>query len=214
MVEPWTAIVTAVVAVFAFGLSAYSVWYAQFRDTPLKFIINKWTVLGLEVVRPQGNFVSGAFLINVSIINQSNKSKIVKDILFEATDVNGEMFVYNPVAIFDFHYYSANLGSANMLKAQKGIVPLPLEISPKSTYIYEDYVLMLPLNKQTSFSLQDQPIIVEVKVCERGDRYRKITEQTLNDDSLRNLKSGSFSAVESSSILATRQSYIDTTKGM
>ena len=201
-----------VVAALAFGLSVYNVWYAQYRDTPLRFVINQWTILGLDVIRPQGNFVSGAFLINVSIINQSNKSKIVKDILFEATDVNGDMFIYNPVAIFDFEYFSSNLGKANMLKAQKGIVPLPLEIPPKSTYNYEDYILMLPSNTQTLVSFHDQPIIIEVMVCEWRDQYRKVTEQTLNDDSLKNLKSGSFSAVESSSILASRKSYIDTTK--
>lgn len=213
MEESWTSIIAAIVATLAFVFSIYNIWYAQYKDTPLKFVINQWTILGLEIISPQGNYISGAFLINVSIINQSNKSKVVKDILLEATDANGKMYVYNPITIFDFQYYSANLGSANMLKAQKGIVPLPLEIPPKSTYKYEDYILMLPFDKQTSFSLQDQPIIVEVMVCERGDKYRKVTEQTLNDDSLRNLKSGSFSAVESSSILISRRSYLDTAKG-
>ncbi|MCH7574809.1 MAG: hypothetical protein IIA59_06760 [Candidatus Marinimicrobia bacterium] len=204
---------TAMVAVLAVGLSIYNIWYTQYKDAALRLVINKWTVLGLGITGPQGNYVSGAFLINVSIINQSNKSKVVKDILLEARDANGKTYVYNPVAIFDFQYYSANLGSANMLQAQKGIVPLPVEIPPKSTYKYDDYLLMLPFNKQASFSLQDQPIIVDVMVCEKGDKYRKVMEQTLDDDSLKRLTVGSFSAVESSSILASRRRHIDTTKG-
>lgn len=207
MVESWTGPVTAMVALLAFILSIYNIWYSQYKNTPLKFVINKWTLLGLEVITPSGKFISAAFLIEVSIINQSNETKVVKDIVFKTTDVNGKTFLYNPIAIFDFKYYSANFGNVNMLQAQKGIVPLPLGIPPKSTYKFEDYLLMLPYNKKTSFSLQNQPINIQVLVCEDRMNYIEVESQIISDDSLKKLSVGHFSAIESTSVLESRDKY-------
>lgn len=209
MLESWTEIVTALVAIIALGISIYNIWYTQFRDEPLRFVINKWTLLGLEVKRKTGNFISAAFLLNVSVNNQSNKTKIVRDIVLKVKDNKGNVFLYNPVALFDFQYYSSNLGSANMLKAQKGLVPLPVEIPPKSNYKFDDYLLMLPFNKKTSFSLQDQPLNIDVFVSEKEDEYYKVTEQFIENEDLKKLKNGSFNAIESSSIVDSRKKFED-----
>lgn len=200
----YTEVITAIVAVIALGISIYNIWYTQFRDEPLRFVINKWTLLGIEVKAETANFISAAFLINVNIINQSNKSKIVRDIVLKVKDNKKEVFIYNPVTLFDFQYYSSNLGSANMLKAQKGIVPLPIEILPKDNYMFDDYLLMLPFNNKTSFSLQDQPLKIGVFVSEKDDEYYKIAEQFIDNEELKKLNNGSFNAIESSSVVDSR----------
>jgi len=207
----WVDITNSAIAVGALLFSLYNFWYSKFKKSKLRYICTKWTALGASENKADGSVVRSAFfLLDISIRNEGAKSQSTRDIFLKITDKDNNVYHFNPLAIFDFQYYSSNLGRANMLKAQKGIVPLPIEIKGNTTYKFDDYVLFLPYgdSQKNGLNIDNTPLTIEVLVNDDSRFYKKITEQLVTDKDVAKLGNGNFSAFETSSILSDRETYL------
>jgi len=208
----WIDLFNSIIALGALAFSIYNFWYTKFRRTRLTYICNGWTILVSSKRDKSGNHSekSAFFLLDISIRNEGAKSVSIKDFILRATDTHENIFYFNPVSLFDFDYFSSNMGNANPLKAQKGLVPLPLEIPSNTNHKFDYPILFMPWSKANKdiLNLDDYPIKVEVLVNDEFKDYEPVATQLVKEDSVKDIKQGSFSAIESTATVKKRIEFI------
>ena len=201
-------IINSIGVLGALAFSLYNFWYNKYRKSALHYICNKWTVLGMTKEKDGVRSKTACFLVDIAIRNEGAQSISVFDILLKVKDSQKNIFYYSPVTIFDFDYYTNNMGNANMLRAQQGIVPLPVAVDGNSTYKFNNYVQFLPWDKITGPDLENIPLVIDVLVKDEIRNYEKVAHQLLYKD-IEDLDNGSFSSVESTITIETRENYIE-----
>jgi|SRR5699024_941116 len=195
-------------ALGALAFSLYNFWHNKYRKRELQYVCTKWTVIGMTKREENIESRTAGFLVNISIRNEGAQSIEVGDIVLKVIDRDNSIFYYSPVTLFDLDYYSDNLGNANMLKTQKGLVPLPVLIEGNSTFVFGNHLLFLPWDKINGVNLDKVPLQIEVLVKDELSNYEVVANQYLNEEDTESLQNGSYSSVESSYTKKKRESFI------
>ena len=206
------SIITIITSVLAIIISCYSVWYTKFRKGKLQFNCTRWTAIGLQVKDQNNTFIGATIALDISIVNDGAKPKLVKDFLLFANTSTGKEIVYSPVMIFDITNYASTLGGNNRIgKAQKGLVPLPALVQEQSSYKFEKEILFMPLDKKTAINVQsDPPCTLKLYALIDDEKdYELISTQTVESKDIGQLKNGSFSSFESNVATSNRESFIN-----
>jgi hypothetical protein len=210
----WFNICNALIALGALSFSIYNFWYSKFKKAKLTYICNGWTILIASKRDDEGNLDDNSplFLLNISIRNEGAQAITLKDFILKVTDRNEKVFYFAPISLFDFDYFSSNLGNASPLKAQKGLTPLPLEIPANTTYKFGYCILFGPYDYaiENIMNLDDLPMQVEVLVNDDFQKYKTVSTQTMEEENIKGISQGSFSAIESTPTVEARKKFIET----
>jgi len=196
------------VGVLAFILSLANFWFNFLRKAKPSFVCSRWTTIG---VQHGDGFPRAAFAVKISITNNGVKPLTVKDFLLVARDKNSTLFYYDPILLFDVRQWIEEGNKADKVgRCQKGQVPLPFVVTPKTTFDFEHHVFFLPADKTTMIDPRvDGPVTLRLyALTDRSSKYKLASIQQFNHEDIKDLKMGSVSSVLSDESVRFRPEFI------
>lgn len=199
-------IMGVLLSVIAMIISLGTFYYTFFKKSKPVFSLTSWTAIG-KVWDIHENSNGLGFLLDISILNEGAIGIKVRDFIFKIKTNNGEEKIYIPHLLFDFDKYIEKTGEpVDVQEFVKGLVPLPIIVSAKSTYNFKYSILFTPyvIHREVD-RLYDGPITIEfyVKYSDKK-KYILISKQVFTNEELSRIKKQSYCVVHSTDLTKTR----------
>lgn len=194
------------IAGFALLLSCFNLWYIFIRKGKAIFACSRWTAIGLTARDRAGLSIA----LQIGIVNHSTKPLLLKDLML-LVDAPDRKIFYDPIFLFDLTQYIASVEKNDrILKTQKGLVPLPINIPPNQQYDFPCELLFLPYDKKTAvLTHSDTPCTLNLyALTDRAKSYEQVATQKLTKEAVQELQSGGFSGVLSTASTEKRESFV------
>ncbi|MBI3004772.1 MAG: hypothetical protein HYY49_05085 [Ignavibacteriales bacterium] len=155
------------------------------------------------------------FAIQISVYNRGKVSLQVYDFVLHAKSDDGQKVTYEPVVLWDLRQWLEDGNRPDKVgRAQKGMVPLPLIVSPGQLYDFSYPILFLPIDKTT---LIDPATAKKVTLdlyarTDREEEYQPIGRQDFNADDIRSVLTNTFVSIVSTESSSKRQELLETLK--
>lgn len=153
-----------------------------------------------------------AFSVRVSVVNEGKRPLEIRDLLLAADTNDGQPIFYEPLFLWDWRQWIEDGDRPDKVgRAQKGQVPLPIQLKADEYYDFEYSILFLPLDKETMV----EPLkhsAVKLRLYAFTDRqagYIQIGEQVMEDGDIKALVDKAFSGVVSTVWKAKRARFIE-----
>jgi hypothetical protein len=153
-----------------------------------------------------------AFSVHISVVNDGKVPLEIRDILLAAKTPE-RLIVYEPIILWDVRQWIEDGNRPDKVgRAQKGQVPLPIQLNAGQYFDFEYSILFLPLDKETMVEpLKNHAVDLTLyALTDRNEIYVTIAEQHLDADELKPLINQSFSSAVSTVSKAKRAALIET----
>lgn len=132
--------------------------------------------------------------------------------MLKAITKKHKIVYYDPILLFDLTYYIASVGKDRRITdTQKGMPPIPIAIPAGKQYDFGYEILFMPLDKKTAIDIQnDLPCeLILYALTGKNKKYKPIGRQQVLQSDLKELASGSFSGMISTSSMKLRQTFTE-----
>ena len=153
-----------------------------------------------------------AFSLHITVVNEGKVALEIRDLLLIAKTGDRRIF-YEPILLWDLRQWIEDGNRPDKVgRAQKGQVPLPIQLNAGQYFDFQYSILFLPLDKETMVEpLKDSSVeLVLYGLTDRNDNYVVVAEQHLDADEIKPLLNQSFSSVVSTVSKAKRSAFIET----
>ena len=202
-------VVSLILSLLALSLSGVAFWFGYFRKGTPKFVCSRWTAVRMEHVdrRPLA-----AFSLHITVVNEGKVPLEIRDLLLVAKTPE-RVIVYEPILLWDLRQWIEDGNRPDKVgRAQKGQVPLPIQLNAGQYFDFQYSILFLPLDKETMVEpLKDSSVeLVLYGLTDRNENYVAIAEQHLDADEIKPLVNQAFSSAVSTVSKAKRPAFIET----
>jgi hypothetical protein len=202
-------VISLIVSLLALTLSGVAFWFSYFRKGTPKFVCSRWTAVRMEHVSGKP---LAAFSLHITVVNDGKVPLEIRDLLLIAKTPD-RTIIYEPILLWDLRQWIEDGNRPDKVgRAQKGQVPLPIQLNAGQYFDFQYSILFLPLDKETMVEpLKDSSVeLVLYGLTDRNDEYVAIAEQRLNADELKPLINQSFSGAVSTVSKEKRPAFIET----
>jgi len=202
-------ILSFILSTLALTLSGVAFWFSYFRKGTPKFVCSRWTAVRMEHISKKP---LAAFSLHITVVNEGKVALEIRDLLLIAKTGDRRIF-YEPILLWDLRQWIEDGNRPDKVgRAQKGQVPLPIQLNAGQYFDFQYSILFLPLDKETMVEpLKDSSVeLVLYGLTDRNDNYVVVAEQHLDADEIKPLLNQSFSSVVSTVSKAKRSAFIET----
>lgn len=196
MIGVISSVISLVVSGLAFILSGVAFWHSSLRRGTPKFVCSRWTAIQMQQSSGEPR---AAFSIHVTVVNQGTAPLEIRDLLLVAETGSEQPIIYEPILLWDLRQWIEDGNRPDKVgRAQKGQVPLPLQLNAGQYFDFEYSVLFLPLDKAIMVD-PHKHTSVELKLYAYTDRnhdYVVIGEQAMGEE-VKTLASSAFAGAVS-----------------